>query len=246
MALLLTGCNTSTSSEKNHAHQSGHQTVASTSWTALIAKTAGAKDVTILAPVEMKHPNEYDFKPSDVEKVKKADMVVYSEYEPFMKKVLEASAVPEANRVMVVTENTPDNLKKQVRSLAKMFESESAVKEWEVKLDATFTSIQAASGKLDAASKKAVVQAYMVPVAKSMGFEVVGTYGPAEVTPAKAAELAALKPAVVIDNFHFPQGAEIAKIANSKIVELRNYPATEQQTMIELIEENAAKLGLKK
>lgn len=248
-SVIFTGCSLGTngedvSHEHNHSSAGGHNVVASTSWTALIAKTAGLDNITILAPVDMKHPNEYDFKPSDIQKVNESDMVLYSEYEPFMKKILESADVPEADRFVIVTENSPEMLNEQISSLAEQMGTTNTANRALEEIDSTFEAILAESAKLDSEAKRVVVQAYMVPVAKSMGYEVVGEFGPAEVTPSQAAELAALKPALVIDNYHFPQGEEIAKLANSNHIELRNYPETEEQTLVELIQDNAKKLGL--
>lgn len=232
------------SHEHNHSSAGGHSVVASTSWTALIAKTAGLDNIFILAPVDMKHPNEYDFKPSDIQKVNESDMVLYSEYEPFMKKILESADVPEEDRFVLVTENTPETLNEQISSLAEKMGTTIIAERALEEIDNTFNAVLDQTAKLDAAAKRVVVQAYMVPVAKSMGYEVIGEFGPAEITPTQAAELAVLKPALVIDNFHFPQGVEIANLAKSKRIELRNYPETEEQTLVELIQENAKKLGL--
>jgi zinc transport system substrate-binding protein len=247
-AVIFSGC-TSTENAQSTGHEHGdtgtHSIVASTSWTALLAKTAGLDNVSILAPVDMKHPNEYDFKPSDIKKVNDAAMVIYSEYEPFMKQIFESADVPKEDRFMVVTENTPATLRTQISSIAEKMgttdKAEQALKE----IDSTFKAVLAQTAKLDPDSKRVVAQAYMVPVAKALGYKVVGQFGPAEVTPTQAAELAALKPALVIDNLHFPQGAEIASLAKVSAVELRNYPETKEQTMVQLIQDNAKKLGLK-
>lgn len=251
--ILFTGCTGNASStvtenaqdtELKQAETVTPKIVASTSWTALLAKTAGADSISTLAPVDMKHPNEYDFKPTDIEKVNDASTVIYSEYEPFMKQILEAAEVSDEARLIVVTENTPDMLRKQITSIAEKLGTTDTAQQALKEIDSTFEAVTAATAKLDTESKRVVAQAYMVPVAKALGYEVIGEFGPTEVTPTQAAELAALKPALIIDNFHLPQGAEIANIADRPVVELRNYPETAEQTLVELIQENAKKLGL--
>ncbi|TKH46513.1 hypothetical protein C1I60_02700 [Paenibacillus terrae] len=156
----------------------------------MLAKTAGLDNVSILAPVDMKHPNEYDFKSNDIKKVNDAAMVIYSEYEPFMKQIFESADVPKEDRCMVVTENTLETLRTLISSLTEKM-------------------------------------------------------GTTDKTLTQAAELATLKPALIIYNFHFPQGTEIASLANVSVVELRNYPETEEQALVQLIQDNAKKLGLK-
>ncbi|SLK20982.1 MULTISPECIES: metal ABC transporter solute-binding protein, Zn/Mn family [unclassified Paenibacillus] len=251
--ILFTGCTGNASStvtenaqdtEPKQAETVTPKIVASTSWTALLAKTAGADSISTLAPVDMKHPNEYDFKPTDIEKVNDASTVIYSEYEPFMKQILEAADVPEEARLIVMTENTPDMLREQITTIAESLGTTDTAQQALKEIDSTFEAVNAETSKLDTESKRVVAQAYMVPVAKALGYEVVGEFGPTEVTPTQAAELAAMKPALIIDNLHFPQGAEIANIADRPIVELRNYPETAEQTLVQLIQDNAKKLGL--
>ncbi len=65
--------------------------VASTSLTGAIARAATAREVRVLAPSEMRHPPEYDLKPSDLLKFEGADVVVYAGYEKMVPKLLETS-----------------------------------------------------------------------------------------------------------------------------------------------------------
>ncbi|MBR2107387.1 MAG: hypothetical protein IJ937_08980 [Treponema sp.] len=52
--------------------------VASTSWVASIAELAGIDDVPTIAPVNLKHPPEYEIKPMDILKVSQADLFIYN------------------------------------------------------------------------------------------------------------------------------------------------------------------------
>jgi zinc transport system substrate-binding protein/iron/zinc/copper transport system substrate-binding protein len=92
--------------------------VASTSWTGAIAEAAGADEVRILAPFELKHPPEYDYRPSDIAQLRSARLLVYGGYEPFVKKLAVAAGLPREKMIVIVTSNDPDNLKKQATLLA--------------------------------------------------------------------------------------------------------------------------------
>jgi zinc transport system substrate-binding protein len=59
-------------------------------------------------------------------------------------------------------------------------------------------------------------------------------------------EYAMMKPDMVIDNFHNPQGKPIAEIAKCDYVALINFPSANAGTLIELLKENARRLGMKK
>lgn len=216
--------------------------VASTSWTAWIAKAAGAKKVDILSPVELKHPPEYDFRPGDLEKVKSADLVIYAGYEPFMKKLLEAVAVEESKKQIIATENTPEALKKQTRLLAEKLSTVDAQKAWETELDRITSSLLAEAKEKGLSGKRAVVSKHMLPFAKWIGIQVVGEFGPEEPGAGRVGELAALKPDLIIDNYHNPQGKTIAEMAKAKRVELRNFPGPEHNGILDLLKDNAGKL----
>lgn len=239
--LLVVGCG---SKKEEESEQAGKNVVASTSWTAAIAKAAGAEDVTILAPIELRHPPEYDFRPSDIDKVSKADFIVYAGYEPFMNNLLDSADVAEENLYAVRTENTPENLKEQAGKLAEEMDTVAAFEKWEEEFDHVMDQILAEGKEQNITEKKAVVQAHMVPMVELMGFTIIAEFAE-DLSPEKTAELANLEPDIVIDNFHNAQGEAIAEIADVERVELRNFPKTEDQMIQELLQDNAEALGLK-
>ncbi len=218
--------------------------VASTSWTALMAKAAGAADIAVLAPAELKHPPEYDFRPSDVDKLKDAKFVVHAGYEPFMKKMLQAAQVPEDRLVQVTTINTPDNLKKQTRLLAEKMGTVEAQKAWEAEFDRVVSEMQKSAAKQNVAGKKVLVQKHQSAFARWLGYQVLAEFGPEELSPAKMRELTALRPDLIIDNYHNPQGLGMADMAKCPRVELRNFPGPEHKNLQDLLADNARKLGL--
>ncbi len=251
LSVLLAGCNTSKKADfppgkeaASPAKGSGSVVVASTSWTALMARAAGAGDVAVLAPAELKHPPEYDFRPSDVEKLKDAKLIVYAGYEPFMKKMLQAAQTPGDKVVQVVTVNTPDNLKKQTRLLAEKLGTAEAQKAWEAEFDRAVSALQEAAAKQNVAGRRVLAQKHQAAFARWLGYQVVAEFGPEELSPAKMGELASLKPDLIIDNFHNPQGAGIADMAKCPRVELRNFPGPEHKSLQDLLADNARKLGL--
>lgn len=241
IASLIAGCGKK--EVEQEVAQDGLNIVASTSWVAMIAKAAGADEITILAPVELRHPPEYDFRPSDIEKVQNADYVVFAGYEPFMNKLLESVGVAEEKLIRVKTENTPDNLKEQARELAKTLGTEEHAERWASELDELVEAIHRETARLETSSKKAIVQSHMVPMAEYFGYEVIAQFSE-ELSPAKTAELAALQPDIIIDNYHNVQGKAIEEIANVPRIELRNFPGPEHDSIEALLQDNAKKLGM--
>jgi zinc transport system substrate-binding protein len=218
--------------------------VASTSWTGAIAEAAGADEVRVLAPLELKHPPEYDYRPSDIAKLKEANAFVYAGYEPFAKKLLAASEFPKAKALTVVTTNEPTILKQQARILAEQFGTQAKERKWESRFDQVTAAIQKRAERKKVAQIKVLVQQHQQPFVKWLGYDIVGMFGAEEMSPAKVMEYAKLGPEWVIDNFHNPQGKPIVEIAKCKYVELINFPSVKAPTLIDVFMENARRLGL--
>lgn len=220
--------------------------VASTSWVGAIAEAAGATRVDVLAPLDLRHPPEYDFKPSDVKRSMEADYIVWGGYEPFMKKVQAVAAIPDAKMVHVMTDNIPATLKQQTKALSALFGTEAAQQQWERSLDRVTERILADAQKKGLAGKKAVVHRFLEEYARWMGLAVVGTFGGGEeLTPVKMAELVKARPEIVVDNWHNSQGAGIASEAKVPRAVLINFPGHGgTRTIIDVVEYNARELGL--
>lgn len=218
--------------------------VASTSWTGLMARAAGAGNVTVLAPLELKHPPEYDYRPSDIARVVQADYVVWGGYEPFIKKLVQAAEIPENKLLQVMTMNRPDNLKKETRKLAAIFGTQADQDKWEKEFDKLVARMQKAAVEKNVAEKRVLVHFHQQAFVRWLGYEVVGVFGPEEMSPARVAKLGKLSPDLVIDNYHNPLGKGIAEIAGADYVELINFPGKGINSLDELLAENARRLGL--
>lgn len=220
--------------------------VASTSWTGAIAEAAGADEVRVLAPFELKHPPEYDYRPSDIARLRFARLLVYGGYEPFVRKLAVAAGVPQERMVVIVTSNDPDNLKKQARCLAEKMGTQKREVAWEKAFNKVLADIKKQAQKNKISQKRVLVHKYQAPLVKWLGFNVIGAFNTEELSPNKVMEYAMMKPDMVVDNFHNPQGRPIAEIAKCDYVAIINFPSANTRTLIELLKENAAKLGVKR
>ncbi|TBL81112.1 metal ABC transporter solute-binding protein, Zn/Mn family [Paenibacillus thalictri] len=249
ISCLISGCggakqsNPESTAQQPSSKTDAIQVVASTSLMAYLAQAAGAKDVTFIAPAELKHPPEYDFRPSDVAKVKDAALV-YAGYEPFMTKLIEATKVPKERLITVNVESTPASIIEAARGLAEKWGTQAQEKAWEAEFTKATAAIEEAAKKQNTKGKKVISQKFVTSVVKWMGYEVIAEYGPDELTPAKTAELAALKPDLIADNLHMPQGQSIADLAKAPRVEIRNYPDPAQKNLVDMLKGNASSLGV--
>jgi zinc transport system substrate-binding protein len=218
--------------------------VASTSWTGAIAAAAGADEVRMLAPFELKHPPEYDYRPSDIAKLSGATLLVHAGYEGFVKKLIAASGFPEAKVAKVTTSNDPVNLKQQARFLAQKLGTVEQEKAWETRFDRVTKAILKRAELKKAGKTRVLVQQHQVPFVKWLGYDIIGVFSAGELSPAKVMEYAKLKPDLIIDNFHNPQGSPIREVVQCGYVELINFPSTKIPSLLDLFKENAARLKL--
>lgn len=219
--------------------------VASTGWTGAIATAAGADEVRILAPLELKHPPEYDYRPSDIARLRSAHLLVYGGYEPFVAKLAQVAGFPPEKMIIIKTDNHPENLIKQTRLLAALMETKPKQMLWEKSFNKELADIQQQAQKIGLSGKKALVHKFQTPFVKWLGIDIIGVFGTEELSPRKLMTYAAMKPDIVIDNLHNPQGKPIAEIAGCAYAALSNFPSSETSSLIALLQKNAARLGIK-
>jgi zinc transport system substrate-binding protein/iron/zinc/copper transport system substrate-binding protein len=206
--------------------------VASTSWVAAIAEAAGLENVSILSPVELKHPPEYELKPSDLRLVNQSRAVLYAGWEMFAKKLAETAEGSNIAAVRVTTANDPDALIAEAEKLARQFGTTAAFEQWKTGFKRLTGDIRT---RVFAAyrDKRAVVQRMQTPFMRWLGFEIRGEYGPAEPSPAVIVDLVKLKPALVVDNYHGPSGKPVAEAAKAPYAELINFPGKDGTKTLE-------------
>lgn len=181
--------------------------LATTRWVAAIAEMAGIGPVANFAPAELSHPPEYELKPGDLLRLAKAKAVFAAGYETaMMKKINDAlkSGGSSFEVVTVQTDNSIEVLSRETLKIARKFgtmaKRDEAMRAYEGLIESIRGELKA-NGTFE---KDAFVHLFQVPLAKDLGFNVVGTFGPAPASPAQIAEIAKAKPFIIIDNVHNP------------------------------------------
>lgn len=205
-----------------HPSSGAEVVVASTSLTGAIAKAAGAEEVRILTPEGLKHPPEYELKPSDLFKFEGATAVVYAGYERMIQRLLETSRNRNIQVIQVNTENSPETLIEQARKVAKALKTEAAEQTWEGRFRRTLLGIRQTIAHLS--GKRAVVHKFAEPFARWAGLAVTGVIRAGEITPKAIAEAIEQSPEVVVDVLHFPVAKVIAENAGCKYIQIINFP----------------------
>ncbi len=217
---------------------------ASTTWVGAMAEAAGAEVLRVLAPVELRHPAEYDFRASDVRYAVEADWLVWAGYEGFMRSLFEATGFPEDRIARVHTNNSPPVLKEVVGALAEQFGTRDTFRRWEAELDALAAEIQSGAADSGVPRTRAAVHEHHRVVAEWLGYDIVAVFGPAELTPSRLREILGADPELIIDNWHMPSG-EPLRGQGREYHALINFPGQEgTTTLLDVLRYNTRKLGI--
>src|SRR5690625_4764473 len=158
------------------------QVLASTAWTGAIAEAAGAENVRLLASLELRHPPERDFRPSDIEAAVNADVIVWAGYEDFVEHIVAATVVDEQKVRHIPTENTPHHLIDLTRQLAAEWQTEQRQQAWEDEFRDVTDRIAEAAQQAQVSNIRVVAVHHMVPFLQWLGYNVIETFGFEEMT----------------------------------------------------------------
>jgi zinc transport system substrate-binding protein len=226
------------------AQDSGN--LATTRWVAAIAEIAGIGRVESFAPSSMTHPPEYELSPADILKLSKAKAVFFAGYEGKMvKKINETLKTGGSFKAVTVnTENSLQNLELQAETIAREFGTMPQCEKNLAELSAAFESAKARLKANGLLGKDAYVHFHQIPFVKSLGFAVVDTFGPGPVTPEQLAKAKALKPAVIIDNYHNLVGKPLLEVSKDCVyASLLNFPGLfGTESIADVVDYNAKQL----
>jgi len=218
--------------------------VASTAWTAAFARTAGITEVRVLAPYEMKHPPEYELRPSDVAIVAAADLVIYAGYERSVPRLVEAVGGRAQALVKVTTDHSLATIRQSVMAIARAAGTEAAATANLAAVEALYGEWKrelAAQGLLGA---PILIHAMHRPLAAELGFRFEGVFGPGSLEAAQIRDLSRKSVRVVIDNAHDPVAAPLREtLKSARFVELINFPPSARLgTLVDLLAEDRVRL----
>jgi len=205
--------------------------VASTSLAGAIAKAAGAQEVRVLTPADVRHPPEYDLKPTDLLKLEGADVVIYAGYERMVSKLVETSRNKQIVAIQVDTTLSPENLIAQVHKVAASLKTEREAGAWEKSFLQTLGLLK--NRLAPVAGKRAVVHWHARSFAVWAGLSVVQVIPMGELTPRVIADAVAQRPDVVLDILQSPVAGTIAENAKSRYVQIINFPGAEKTASLE-------------
>ena len=212
-SLIITAGAFASGGKEADAAQSGPRVVASSSWTAAFIRETGFNgDITVLAPADYRHPSEYELLPSQTVELLDADFFVYAGYEAVAKKIADGGLSTNGTGIRIATVNTSAVFGKSIPELAAYFGSGEKAAESVAALDAVVSRTARIFADSGLSELPVVCHLFLKDMAVEMGFNVVGTFGPAPPTPAALKALANASGALIIDNWHVDTGAAVSAV----------------------------------
>ncbi|MDI3501960.1 MAG: zinc/manganese transport system substrate-binding protein [Archaeoglobi archaeon] len=194
-------------------------------------------------------PAHYDIKPSDVEKVKEADVILCHGIEPWVDELVKSSG----REIKVVkisgAWNTPEALREMYIKVAEALEEAG----YEVNLEKCLESVNQTESYLKEFAEEngfvgtpVVCMQWQASFLRFLGFEVVATYPPPEMISAKKYEEIlnnATGAKLVVDNLQSGTdfGRELAEKLGAKHAAISNFPL--EGNVTEMMIENARTLA---
>lgn len=213
--------------------------VASTSWAAAFADIAGADEVESIAPVNLRHPPEYEITVSDVQKISDSEVFIFAGFERMMKTL--GTKVPNKGvSVQVALDNSLATVQESTLKIAQALGTEDVQKARFAEYEKLVKDGQKKVFKKKLNKKKVLCNKNQTYLAKELGLDIVGVFGPG---PVSAEELLNAKKTgydLIIDNIHNPTGKPVTEILpKAKYIEWRNFPtAVEHDALKKVVRDN--------
>ncbi len=213
--------------------------LASTSWAAAFADIAGADEVESIAPVNLRHPPEYEITVSDVQKISESEVFIYAGFERMMK-TLGTKVANQGVSVQVVLDNSLATVNESTLKIAQALGTEDIQKVRYAEYEKLVKDGQKKALKKKLNKKKVLCNKNQTYLAKELGLEIAGVFGPG---PVSAEELLNAKKAgydLIIDNIHNPTGKPVTEVLpKAKYIVWRNFPeAVEHDALKKVVKEN--------
>jgi hypothetical protein len=203
--------------------------VATTSWVSAFIRTAGfTGPITVLAPFELQHPPEYELKPSDIQAVADADLVVYAGYERMVDRLRESAGGAKPKLLQIATDHSLKTIRSSVRLIADALGTTAKAEENLRALEAYFEAWRQELASAGLAGAPILGHVMHKPLLEELGFRIVGVFGPGPLEAARIRDLSALGTGLIADNAHAPVATPLQEtVKDPRYVALINFPAAD-------------------
>lgn len=213
--------------------------VASTSWSAAFADIAGADEVESISPVNLRHPPEYEITVSDVQKISDSEVFIFAGFERMMK-TLGTKVANKGVSVQVTLDNSLATVKESTLKIAQALGTEDIQKVRFAEYEKLVKDGQKKALKKKLNKKKVLCNKNQTYLAKELGLEIAGIFGPGPVTAEELLEAKKAGYDLIIDNIHNPTGKPVTEVLpKAKYIVWRNFPtAVEHDALKKVVADN--------
>jgi len=219
--------------------------VATTEWTAAFCRAAGLENVRVLAPAALRHPPDYELKPSDIPALAEADLIVFAGYEGMMERIRANVAGRNIRMVQIETVYAPGIIEASVRKIAEAAGTQDFAEKELAAIAEAWADAARIIKEAGLAGKKTAAHRFQAPFAEAAGLDVVAIFGPPPPGPRLIGEIAGSGAELILDNWHNPVSMPLREILNkANAVELINFPGRHGTVSLkDVIRDNAETLA---
>lgn len=216
------------------------QVLATTPWTAAFARVAGAQEVDLLAPYEMRHPPEYELRATDLRRIEEADLVVYAGYERMIERLQRSLGDGNVSSVQITTVHTMETLEKSAMSIAAALGTEEAARRNLAEIEEFFADWRRELASFGLDEAPVIVHGFQAALMGDLGVNVVGTFGPGPLEAQQIARLSGSDPVVIIDNWHNQVAQPLTEtLPGVSVASFVNFPGHEgTRTILDVLRYN--------
>lgn len=220
------------------------QVLATTPWTAAFAELAGADDVDLLAPYEMRHPPEYELRATDLQRIDDADLLVYAGYENMMDRLRDAIGSGATEAVQISTTHTGAAIEEAAMKIAEAIGTVGQARENLERMELFFDEWRAELRELGLHERPVIVHSHQRALFEDLGVEIGGVFGPGPLEAQQIGRLSGSEAVVIIDNWHNEIGQPFAEtMPGIPAVSFINFPGREgTRTLSDVLELNRQEL----
>ncbi len=214
--------------------------VATNSWTAAFAVAAGAKDVVTLAPSALRHPAEYELKPSDVALLKGAGLIVTTGFEVMAKRLAEAAGSRRIRVLRIDADYSLETMRASILAIADVLGTQDQARAAIADLESFLSSWKQELRDDGLYGAPIVVHVFQQPLMAELGFTIKGVFGPAPLEAAQIAKLSPEKVIYIVDNWHNEVAAPLREtMPQARYASLINFPGPDDtKTLMDVLSED--------
>jgi zinc transport system substrate-binding protein len=226
------------------AQQQPLRVVATNSWTAAFAAAAGAVDVVTLAPSDLRHPAEYELKPSDVATLQGAGLIVSTGFEVMAKKLADAAGSRKLLMLQIGADYSLATIRTSLLAIAGVTGTEAKARESIASLESFIASWKDELAAAGLKGAPVVAHVFQLPLMKELGFGVRGAFGPGPLEAAQIGKLTPTNARFIVDNWHNEAGGPLRETMTSALyVSLINFPGPDgTKSLLDVLADDRARL----